>query len=74
VIAEAFLSCALALPVISSPPIVENQSYHNFVQAIREMRPGQQIYFVKDMELDQRHFERLPLGMYGYTIYVKRGT
>ncbi len=71
--AELFLLCALALPdVFSSPPIEKTKVYYSFIQAVSQRRPGHKIYLLKDLELPLEKYERLPFGIMGYTVYVKR--
>ena len=67
----AFLICALALPVISSPKIEPCAEFHAIVQIVKGLYPGYPIYFVEDMELPTPPFHQLQFFYHRYAIYIK---
>jgi len=70
---RALLICALALRPISFPPIQEDKWYEEIVAYLQECYPHKQIWLIKDMEVPDNKFEKLPHITYrGYGIYLER--
>ena len=66
-ISEAILICALALP-----PVDHAKEFKMLCEFIHHIRPRAQIILVKDFELPEKDFEKIPFTLHGYQVYVRR--